>query len=393
MSELRQLRALTWARAATGLVFFLNGFGHGSWAPRLAEIQARHGISDGLLGIALFALALGAILAMSATATLAGRIGSRTATRGAVVIYGLMLPSTVLVDGPLLFGAFLLFGMAVGALDVAMNSQAVTVEHGYGRSIMSGLHGMFSLGGMAGALAAGALADAGLDVLAHLAGTGVILAAAGALACGAMLRAEHDPKSDGPRLAAPGRALLALGAIAFCGLLAEGSVGDWSAIYLSSVLGAGTSTAAAAFAVFSITMAIGRFSGDHLVTRLGGVALVRAGGLLAALGLALGLVLATPLAAIIGYGLVGAGLACIFPIVLSASARTPGIDPAMALAGVCTLGYFGLLAGPAMIGLLAELAGLPMALALVAVLCALIALLAGAIGRSASRPGVPPPTR
>ncbi len=378
MIELARLRQLTFARAATALVFFMNGFGHGSWAPRLAEIKALHGLSDGTLGLALFALALGALLAMPFAGALAARYGSARASLIGALCYGGLLPGMVLADGPMLAAAFLVFGMAVGGLDVVMNAQAVAIERGYGRSIMNGLHGMFSLGGMAGALVAGLVAGAGIGLAAHLLTMAVVIALLAGGACLAMLPAGLDPKGDaGPRMRLPDRSLLALGAIGFCALLSEGSVGDWSAVYLQTSLDAGTTTAAAAFAVFSITMALGRFCGDWLVDRVNPAMVLRAGGLLAASGLGLTLLLAQPIAAVLGYGLVGLGLSCSFPIALSASARVPGLAPGIAIAGVCTLGYFGLLAGPAGIGFLAELIGLPRALGLVVVLCAVIVLLAG----------------
>jgi fucose permease len=164
--------------------------------------------------------------------------------------------------------------------------------------------------------------------------------------------------------------------------VSEGAIADWSAVYLSKSLGAGTSVAATAFAAFSLAMAAGRFSGDRLVLRLGGDLVVRAGGALAAAGLGLTLLIGHPLVAILGFALVGAGLSCVFPIVLSAAARTPGLPPSASIAAVCTVGYVGFLIGPPAIGGLAELLGLPAALGLVVLLCALIA----ALGSRTPRP-------
>jgi fucose permease len=163
--------------------------------------------------------------------------------------------------------------------------------------------------------------------------------------------------------------------VALAALLSEGAIADWSAVYLSADLGAGTTMAAAAFAAFSMMMAVGRFTGDRLVGRLGGDLVVRAGGALAALGLGLTLAIGDPVVAVIGFGLVGAGISCVFPVVLSSAARAPGLPPSAAIAAVCTIGYFGFLLGPPAIGGLAELIGLPAALGLVVLLCALIAAL------------------
>jgi fucose permease len=171
--------------------------------------------------------------------------------------------------------------------------------------------------------------------------------------------------------------------VALAGLLSEGAVADWSAVYLSTSLGAGTTTAAAAFAAFSLAMAAGRFTGDRLVARLGGDRVVRAGGALAALGLGLTLLIGHAPVAVLGFALVGAGLSCVFPVVLSAAARTPGPPPSAAIAAVCTVGYLGFLIGPPTIGGLAELLGLPAALGLVVALCALIAALGSRAPRAA----------
>jgi fucose permease len=194
-------------------------------------------------------------------------------------------------------------------------------------------------------------------------------------ACRPMLPAAAEAGAEGPGFAGPSLGLLLPGIVALAALLSEGAIADWSAVYLGADLGAGTAPAAAAFAAFSMMMAAGRFTGDRLVARLGGDLVVRAGGALAAFGLGLTLVIGNSVVAVIGFGLVGAGLACVFPVVLSSAARTPELPPSAAIAAVCTIGYFGFLLGPPTIGGLAELIGLPAALGLVALLCALIAAL------------------
>jgi fucose permease len=190
-----------------------------------------------------------------------------------------------------------------------------------------------------------------------------------------MLPGEADAGGRGEGFVLPDRRLVALGAIAFCGLLGEGAMGDWSAVYLDQSLGADVEVAAVAFAVFSLTMALGRFSGDRIVARFGGGAVVCGGGALAALGLGATLLIGRPGVAIVGFGLIGAGLSCIFPVALSAAARTPGLAAGTAIAGVCTIGYLGFLIGPPAIGGLAELTSLPVALSVVVLLFVLIVVL------------------
>ena len=266
-------------------------------------------------------------------------------------------------------------GAASGALDVSMNAQGVAVEKRYWRPIMSSLHGMFSLGAMAGAGTTGLVATAGLPLLPHLAGAAGLILMVSAVACRPMLPAAAEAGAGGRGFARPSLGILLPGIVALAALLCEGAMADWSAVYLRSSLGAGTGTAAAAFAAFSMTMAAGRFTGDRLVARLGGDLVVRAGGALAAFGLGLTLLIGNSVVAVIGFGLVGAGLSCAFPVVLSSAARAPELAPSAAIAAVCTVGYFGFLLGPPAIGGLAEMIGLPGALGLVVLLCALIAAL------------------
>ena len=320
--------------------------------------------------------AVGALLAMPLAGAAAHRFGSRRATALTVVLFGPALPALALAPGWLALGLALLFlGAAVGALDVSMNTQGVAVEKHYWRPIMSSLHGMFSLGAMAGAAAAGLIAGAEIALLPHFIGIGALVALIGLAACRPMLPASAEAGAAGPGFAWPSPAILLPGIVALAGLLSEGAMADWSSVYLNASLGAGTTMAAVAFAAFSLTMAAGRFSGDRLVARLGGDRVVRAGGALAATGLGLTLAIGQPYLAVIGFGLVGAGLSCVFPVVLSSAARTPDLPPSAAIAAVCTLGYLGFLIGPTAIGGLAELIGLPGALGLVVLLCALIAAL------------------
>jgi fucose permease len=370
------------ARAGIATVFFLNGFGYGSWVPRIAEIQTKLGIGEGELGLALLMAAVGALIAMPLAGAAAHRFGSQRATALAVLVYGFGLVPLALAPGWFALAlVLLLLGAAAGALDVSMNAQGVAVEKRHWGPIMASLHGMFSLGGMGGALTTAVIAGLGVGLEVHFLGLGLLVATSGVLACRPMLSAAMEEGREGPGFARPSLAILLPGIVALAGLLSEGAMADWSAVYLSAGLGAGTVTAAAAFAAFSLAMAAGRFAGDRLVARLGGDLVVRGGGALAAAGLGLTLLIGDPSTAIIGFGLVGAGLSCVFPVVLSSAARTPGRSPSASIAAVCTVGYLGFLMGPATIGGLAELIGLPAALGLVVLLCLLIA----AVGSGAPR--------
>jgi MFS family permease len=358
------------------LVFFVNGFVYASWVPRLAQIRAGLDLSEGDLGLALLMVAIGAISAMPVTGHLIARHGSRALTGVTLVLLGIGLPLIGFADGfAVLWLTFLFYGAAAGVLDVSMNAQGIAVERAYRRPIMSSLHGMFSIGAMAGAGATGLVASFGVGIIPQFLAAGALTALLGPLVTRVMLPAQADAGGRGEGFVLPDRRLVALGVIAFCGLLGEGAMGDWSAVYLDQSLGADVEVAAVAFAVFSLTMALGRFSGDRIVGRLGGGAVVCGGGALAALGLGATLLIGRPEVAIVGFGLIGAGLSCIFPVTLSAATRIPGMAAGTTIAGVCTIGYLGFLVGPPAIGGLAELFGLPAALGVVVLLFVLIVVL------------------
>jgi fucose permease len=248
---------------------------------------------------------------------------------------------------------------------------------------MSSFHGMFSIGAMAGAGATGLLAGLGVGIVAQFLAVGALAALLGPLLRPYMLPAHADAGGQGHGFVLPDRRLLVFGLIAFCGLLGEGAMGDWSAVYLDQSLGADVEMAATAFAVFSLTMALGRLTGDRVVARIGGAAVVGGGGALAALGLGATLLIGRPEVAVVGFGLVGAGLSCVFPVVLSAATRMPGISAGNAIAGICTIAYLGFLIGPPVIGGVAELTSLPLALGMVVLLFVTITLLGN---RAADQP-------
>jgi MFS family permease len=318
------------------------------------------------------------LVATTASGWVIARVGSRRATRVSVLALCAALPLPGLApDLPLLVLALILLGASNGILDVAMNTQAVAVEQRYRRPIMATFHGVFSLGGLASSALAVAIVGIGVGTVAHLVTAGVVLGGAAFVASRRLL-ADEGAQSDshGPVFARPSGPLIALGVVAFCVLLGEGSMADWSAVYLRNSLETSAGYAAAGYAVFSATMTLGRLMGDRLTARFGPAALVRAGGSVVALGLGLALIVGRPAAALIGFACVGAGLSCIFPIVLSAAGRARGVASGAALAAVTAVGYSGFLAGPPVIGFAAQLTSLRLALGIVAVLGATIAMLA-----------------
>jgi MFS family permease len=373
--------ALRRARLATATLFFANGCGLGSWVPHIPDVKIWHGLSEGALGLALLVIAAGAVAALPVAGALTARLGSRPISRGAALWFCIVLPSPLLApDMGWLLASFVLLGIGSGALDVAMNAHAVLIEERYGRPIMSSFHGLFSLGGLVGSALAGGAAELGVPPVEHLTAAAAILAAAVLIAWRGLL--PTPPGGDaGPLFALPRGHFVVLGAIAFVALLAEGAMGDWSAVYIRMNLGAAASAAAYGFAAFSLAMAIGRLTGDRLVARLGATAVLIGGALIGAGALAAALVTAHALAAVLGFAGMGLGLSNVIPIVFSAAGRLPGLAPGIGIAAVSTTGYFGFLAGPPLIGLLAEVSSLPIGLGVVAVLVGSIVLGAMALQR------------
>jgi fucose permease len=280
----------------------------------------------------------------------------------------------------------LVYGFFGGMLDVAQNAQGVRVEAGYGRPVMTSLHACYSLGAIVGSLAGGAFAWAGITALPTLAfggGAGLVVA----LALGGWLLPGRQAAHAGQTAAtgAAGRTrpvwqvVVALGVLAICGLVIEGAVGDWSAVYLHDSLGTTQGFAALAFAAFSVTMTIGRLVGDRFVHRFGPARLIRACGIISLAGLVAALVFSSPPLAIAGFTLLGAGLASSVPQVFAGGGRADPDRPGSGLGKVVAMGYSGMTAGPAVIGALATVVGLRLAFSVTIVLAALMALAAPAL--------------
>jgi MFS family permease len=370
------------SRCALSTIFFLNGVVLASWVPHIPAVKARHALGDGQLGLVLLSMAVGSVLALPLAGRLISRFGSRRMTASAALGFCLALPLPVVSPTvALLVLSLLLLGACNGMLDVSMNAQAVEVERRYRRALMSSFHGLFSLGGLVGAGVAGLAMSYGVGDVQHVTLVTYLSVSLVGLVLRWLTPSPPRQESRGPIFVKPTGILLGLGVLAFFGLLTEGAMADWSAVYLHDVLGADSATAAAGFAACSLLMAAGRFGGDSLTNRFGPRRLLHASGTLAAVGLGGGLLSGRPLAAILGFGLVGLGIANIIPVLFSTAGRIPGVQAGTALAAVATTGYCGLLAGPPLVGLAAEVTSLPIALGIVGACCALIAASAGAVFR------------
>ena len=364
------------ARAAVTAIFFLNGMVFVSWYARLPAIQEKLDIGPGTLGLALLGAPAGMLVAQPLTGALAATIGSRRIVAVAPVLLLAALAPALAVSAPTLALATVVVGAANGALDVSMNVEGLAVERLAGKRIFNSLHAAFSFGALTGAAIAGLAAAAGLDPLPNIAIVVAVAAVAATFASRGLPPAAGEPPAEGPRFARPSRRLAALGAIAFCALLAEGAVFDWSGIYMRRETGAAAGLAPVGLAAFNLAMGFGRLSADGVSARVGSSTLGRAGALLAAAGLGAALILGSAAGAIVGFAAMGIGLAAVFPLALRAAGYDPSIS-GPAVAAVSSVGYVGLLSGPPVIGLLAEGLGLAGALACVCALLVLAAALAG----------------
>jgi MFS family permease len=364
-------------RAAVAAAFLIHSTVSGTWAPRLPAIKESLGLSDGELGTALVGLAIGLVAGTRVAGAPIDRFGSRPVMRAGFPLLAATLLLPGLADsGPALFLSLLVLGVASGALDVAMNAQGIEVERVLRRPILSGLHGLWSVGLGTGAAVAAGAAAIGADPLEHFAVVAAVLAALSVVFLRGLLPA-HDQVREESHEAEPDVrwtwALVLLGVIAFCSFVGEGAASDWSAVYMTQELGTSDALGAVAFAAFAVTMATARFAADPLRARLGSVPLVRGGSLTAAAGLGAALLIHEPWAGIAGFALLGLGLAPVVPIAFSAAGDLDPRATGRLVGRVATIGYVGSVAGPIMIGWLAEATSLRTALGLVVVLALAIA--------------------
>ncbi|MFI0595823.1 MFS transporter [Streptomyces sp. JUS-F4] len=373
------------ARIAVAAVFTVHGAVTGSFATRVPWIQDHAGVSAGQLGLALAFPAIGASIAMPLAGRISHRFGARTALRGLLTLWTLALILPALAPSLVtLCAALFVYGATAGMSDVAMNALGVEVENRLDKSIMSGLHGMWSVGALIGSAAGTVAAHTGTDARLHHLVAAVALTVLGLIACRGVLDLQSAPEEEPPpRFTLPPKSALVIGAIGFCAVFAEGASLDWSAVYLRDVLDSSDGLAAASTTAFALTMAVARIAGDRIVDRFGAVRTVRTGGLLATAGGLLVVFSPSPAAAMCGFGLLGLGVAVVVPLAFAAAGRS-GPNPSQAIAGVATITYTSGLIAPSAIGSLAEATSLVVSFGVVTALAFGLVLGAGVL-KSADR--------
>lgn len=378
---------LAGAAWATRVLFLLEGFAMGAWGAHLPSLQQRHGLNEGQLSLLLLTGTAGALLSLVVAGRWVARAGARRVAGGGGLVMGACLASLLLPPTAwLLLPLALLLGFAATLTDVAINAEGAVLEASSGRKLMSGLHGMFSVGGMLGAGSVAALLALQWPPSTQLPLLGLAVALAVLPAARCMLPA-HPPQPAGhAHWRLPRGRLALLGALAAVGMLAEGAMYDWSVLFLQSEAGAAPAFAALAYASFSGAMAATRFAGDWLREHLAPAHLLGGGALLAALGLSGVLISPHPVGGLIGFALVGVGLANAVPLLFLAGARVPGVSPANGIASVSSLGFLGFLAGPPLIGAVAQASSLRVGLGLVVLSALVLALTARQLAAEAPGP-------
>jgi predicted MFS family arabinose efflux permease len=370
-------RAIGRAALALRAQFFVLGVLFATWGVHVPTVKGHYGLGEQALAIAMLAGGVGALMALAQAGRVVGRWGPRSVS-GAMGVLCCVSVACLLAwpAYAALLVVMLVFGISGSLMDVAINTEATEIERLAGKPLMSGFHGMFSLGGMAGASLGSAAPALGLTPQGHLllaTGCGAVVAL---LASRAMLPVPEKTTEEKHPLSLPHGPLLLLGVLASMGLIAEGAMYDWSVLFMKQERASDASTAALAYASFSGAMAAGRFGGDWVRARLAPRRLMRLSGVLAAAGMALALALPSAPVALAGFALVGLGLSNVVPVLFSAASQVPGVSAAHGIAAVSGVGYLGMMAGPPLIGLIAERSSLSAGLVVVVVFAVFMALTA-----------------
>jgi MFS family permease len=364
-------------RIAVKIAFFLNGFIYANWVSRLPRIQEHFHAHDGIIGLVLFSLSLGAVAAMPFTGWAIIKNGSRRITLFSLLAYCALVPLIPLMPGiPALIILFVIIGIFTGMLDVAMNAQAVMVEQQYRKPIMTSFHALFSIGMALGAWCATLFTDFEFSLLQHLSIVTTVSLAAVLWTSRNLIYDKPQARTEsGPLLRIPNGALISVGVIAFCSMIGEGAMSDWTVNYMENITKASKTLAPIGLSAFATAMTVGRIFGDRVRAKLGDAKLIIWGGILASIGLVFALTVPEPYIAIAGFFLVGLGLSTIVPIAYSIAGNAKNLPSGVGIAMVTTIGYSGFLFGPPIIGFVAYFYNLRVGLAAVLVLFVVMTVL------------------
>ncbi len=380
------VRPLAHARWAVAGLFVLNAATYANVVPRLPAIKADLGLSNTALGLAVATMPVGALLSGLAAGGLIARVGSRNVAVACGVGFGCVLPFfAVAPSWEVLAGSFFVLGLIDSLMDVSMNAHALRVQRGYGRSIVSALHGLWSLGAVVGGVAGTVAAGVGISLPWHLGTAGAVIVAASALTWRGLLPGPDDVEREEP--ARPGglsradrtlagRRLAVLGLLVVMAAMIEDAPASWGAVLLRTELGTSAAAAGLVFIAFQSAMTLSRLTGDRLVDRFGAVSVVRGGALLAAGGVGLGLIIAEPASVVLGFALAALGTGTLFPLVFHAAGNLPGVSTGHGVAVAAWMSRLGFLVVPPLVGLVGDAVDLRTGLVVVPVAALVVAVLA-----------------
>ncbi len=375
-------------RIAVSTLFFLQGLCFATWASRIPSIQQQLNLSEAMLGLILFAIPVGSLISLVFSGALVTRFGSKKIASYALLLYSLFLPIIGFAQTPvLLILALVLFGIAGNMANIAINTQAVHLEARYGRNIMASFHGLWSLAGFFAAGIGTFMISSGMVPLTHFIIIAMVLVTGVALSFQYLLPDEQRPAEKTPLFVRPDKTLLTLGILAFCCMICEGAMFDWSGIYFQKVVQAEKEWIGAGYTAFMSAMATGRFVADWVANRLQFRRTIFLSGLLIAAGLSLAVLLPVLATAIIGFILVGFGVSSVIPLVYSEAGKARSASAGMALTAVSSIGFLGFLMGPPLIGLLAGAFNLRLSFAFIALMGLLITLIISRTGNPGSAAG------
>lgn len=370
-------------RIAVGALFFLQGLCFATWASRIPTIQQSLQLSDGALGMILFALPVGSMIALPLSGWLVTRFGSKTIVANALIFYVLALTALGLAQNiTQIIAVLVLYGMAGNTANIAMNTQAVGVEARYGRNIMASFHGLWSLAGFTAAGIGTYMIGKEIIPFNHFILISGLILLALAIVFQYLLPNEERSTSSNKIFARPDKSLVMLGIIAFCCMICEGAMFDWSGIYFKKIVNAEGAWIGAGYTAFMCTMAAGRFIGDWVTMKLGFRKTIQLSGLLIVTGLAISLVFPFLAPAITGFFLVGLGVSSVVPLVYSTAGKSKKMSPGVALAAVSSIGFLGFLIGPPLIGIVAGASSLRISFIIIALMGLCVAIVAGILKRN-----------
>lgn len=386
-------KELLWGRIAAKTIYFMLGIGSGTFAANIPRIKENLHLSPGALGLALLCCSLGGFIAMQFAAPLIKRFGLRSLLAILAPLFPLALILIALASNfATLAAAFALFGALTSIVGIAVNAHAIDIEKAYAKTIMSSFHALFSVGGLAGAAIGGLMAAYHMTVLQSL-----MIIAFGLSLLGALLIAKlfdvtkYDFDEDHEVIESAHkhhqskwwRQVLLIGSLMFICFLTEGAIADWSAIYMKDEHAVGPFVAVLAYMIFNACMTVGRFAGDSVIRRFGSIPTLVGGGVMGVVGLSIGLFSPNIVIALVGFGVVGLGLSVLVPILISMAGNLSGGDRNVAIARASACGSIGLMAGPAVIGFVAETHDLLVAMMLPVILLAVLSIVAMGMHTSA----------